>query len=204
MRRSTGTTALFALAIVLTSLASFRLSRAAAGDCGQDPPIILHPRMATCPEFNGSPLTPSEVPQLVFTDTITFDPSEVVGKNHAIMTGSFGNTDGGANEAHADILIGSSPDDAILLRQCTNLAVCSVSSWRVDINDLSFLTEVSDAPSFVTSLFGVQTSAGTLHIGETALTLTTVPEPGTLPLLGSALVIAGLRRRCRSYPRVLQ
>jgi hypothetical protein len=137
------------------------------------------------------------VPQVVFTDTITFDPSEVVGKNHAIMTGSFGNADGGPNEATADILIGPSLDGAILVRQCTDLAVCSVSSWHVDISDLSFLTEVSDAPSFVTSLFGVQTSAGTLHIGETALSLTTVPEPGTLPLVGSALVVAGLRRRYR-------
>jgi class 3 adenylate cyclase len=77
----------------------------------------------------GNPLVSSQVPQVVFTDTITFDPSEVVGKNHAIMTGSFGNSDGGANDAHADILIGSSLHDAILLRQCTDLTVCSVSSW---------------------------------------------------------------------------
>jgi hypothetical protein len=56
MRRSSGTVALLALPIVLASLASLRLPRAAAGDCGQDPPVILHPGMATCPEFNGSPL----------------------------------------------------------------------------------------------------------------------------------------------------
>jgi len=198
MRRSTAITVLFALAIVFASLASFRLPRAAAGDCGQDPPVILHPGMATCPEFNGSPLTPSQVPQVVFTDTITFDPSEVVDKNHAIMTGSFGNLDGGPNGATADILIGPSLGDAILVRQCTDLTVCSVSSWHVDISDLSFLPEMSDDHEFFsTFLFGRQTSAGTLNIGQTALTLTTVPEPGTLLLLGSALMIVGLRSRRR-------
>ena len=198
MRRSTAITVLFALAIVFASLASFWLPRAAAGDCGQDPPVILHPGMATCPEFNGSPLTPSQVPQVVFTDTITFDPSEVVDKNHAIMTGSFGNLDGGPNRATADILIGPSLGDAILVRQCTDLTVCSVSSWHVDISDLSFLPEMSDDHEFFsTFLFGRQTSAGTLNIGQTALTLTTVPEPGTLLLLGSALMIVGLRSRRR-------
>ena len=159
-------------------------------DCSEPPAV------AVCPEFNGTMHNASEVPLTIFTDTITFDASDVLDKNHAIMTGSFGNIDGGPNAAGANILIGPFLEDAILLRQCTDLTVCSVSSWRVDINDLSFLTEMSN-DVFTTFLFGVQTSAGTVHIGQTALTLTTVPEPGTLPLLGSALVIVGLRSRRR-------
>jgi hypothetical protein len=167
------------------------LTKVWAGDCN-DPT-----GEALCPAFSGTPHSSSEVPLTVVTFTITFDQSDVTDKNHAIMSGSFGNSDG-PNGATADILLGPSIDDAIQVRHCTDLTACTISSWNVNFNDLSFLTEVPGNPElFRTFLFGVQTSAGTLRIGDTDFVLTTVPEPGTLLLLGSALVIIGLRRRHR-------
>ena len=191
MRRRFWTVVGLTLVSAFVFLFSSRLTRVWAGDCN-DPP-----GEAVCPAFSGTAHSSSDVPLTVVTFTITFDPSDVTGKNQAIMSGSFGNSDG-PNGATADILLGPSIDDAIQVRHCTDLTACTISSWSVDFNDLSFLTEVSDDHEFFrTFLFGVQTSAGTVRIGDTDFVLTTVPEPGTLLLLGSALVIVGLRRRHR-------
>ena len=189
MRGRFWTVAGLTLTFGLALLASSSMTQAWASGC-EDPTAE-----AVCPAISGTPHAASEVPLQIFKDTITFDPSDVAGKNHAIMTGSFGNSDG-PNGATADILLGPSIKDAIRVRHCTDVAACTISHWRVDLNDLSFLTKVSDDHVFFTTfLFGVQTSPGTVRIGQTDFILTTVPEPGTLLLLGSALVMVGLSRR---------